>query len=304
LTGPQAPRVDYILDDADPAFSVSGAWSVLATDSGEWKALGPFYHDWGAGCRLAGTGVMNLAQWTLSVPTNDLYTISAWWAATPANNWSKSVLYEIVSGTNVLAGATFDESTNGDQWHVIGQAELSSATNCFVRARSLDGASWVADALHVTSSLRYNDGSSARTVALQPLDGIVLQREPGTFPDRDRDGLPDYWEQTYFGNTTNALPGADPEGDSVSNLVEYALGLNPIVADRSGLPTYRWNLVTATLDYTFLRLRPELTYTVECSTNLAVWTTLATNPGVVGQPVTVSYGPTSAAGFLRLRVGL
>jgi len=156
----------------------------------------------------------------------------------------------------------------------------------------------------VTSSLRYNDGSSARTVALQPLDGIVLQREPGTFPDRDRDGLPDYWEQTYFGNTTNALPGADPEGDGVSNVVEYALGLNPIVADRSGLPTYRWNLVTATLDYTFLRLRPELTYTVECSTNLAVWTTLATNPGVVGQPVTVSYGPTSAAGFLRLRVGL
>jgi hypothetical protein len=141
-------------------------------------------------------------------------------------------------------------------------------------------------------------------VALQPLDGIVLQREPGTFPDRDRDGLPDYWEQTYFGNTTNAVPGADPEGDGVSNLVEYALGLNPIVADRSGLPTYRWNEATATLDYTFLRLRPELTYTVECSTNLAVWTTLATNPGVVGEQVTVSYGPASATGFLRLRVGL
>jgi hypothetical protein len=61
------------------------------------------------------------------------------------------------------------------------------------------------------------------------------------------------------------------------------------------------------LQITFLRLRSELTYAVEASSDLITWTTIATNPGVVGQSVTVTDtvdlpSAVPARRFLRLRV--
>lgn len=38
------------------------------------------------------------------------------------------------------------------------------------------GAPCVADALHIRSAKRYNNGAPAERVTLQPLDGIILQR--------------------------------------------------------------------------------------------------------------------------------
>ena len=42
------------------------------------------------------------------------------------------------------------------------------------------------------------------------------------FIDNDGDGLPDWWEQTYFGEPTAADPNEDPDGDGLANLNEYA----------------------------------------------------------------------------------
>jgi hypothetical protein len=60
-----------------------------------------------------------------------------------------------------------------------------------------------------------------------------------------------------------------------------------------------------TLRLTFNRVRADCTYYVEGSSDLATWTTVATNPGTLGQSVTVNDTATFAAGsprFLRLRV--
>jgi hypothetical protein len=45
-------------------------------------------------------------------------------------------------------------------------------------------------------------------------------------------GLPDSWENQWFGSVTNAngAPNADPAGDGIPNWLKYALGLNPLVA--------------------------------------------------------------------------
>ncbi len=45
--------------------------------------------------------------------------------------------------------------------------------------------------------------------------------------DSDADGLPDWWELAYFGNTTAAAPGADADTDGATNLQEYQAGTDP-----------------------------------------------------------------------------
>lgn len=55
--------------------------------------------------------------------------------------------------------------------------------------------------------------------------------------DRDGNGLPDWWEMQYFGHT-GVDPNADPDGDVLSNLQEYVLGINPnraALGDTNGL---------------------------------------------------------------------
>jgi hypothetical protein len=48
--------------------------------------------------------------------------------------------------------------------------------------------------------------------------------------DANNDGLPDAWQIQYFGSISdpNAAPGADPDGDGMTNLQEYAAGTSPL----------------------------------------------------------------------------
>lgn len=94
---------------------------------------------------------------------------------------------------------------------------------------------------------------------------------------------------------------ADADGDGLSNLMEYALDLNPVAMSA---PVAGYSISTdPELRLTFFRARAELTYVVECSADLVNWTTVATNPGTVGTSVTVPAPPSASARcFLRLRV--
>ena len=177
LTGPQAPRHEYIIDDADEAFSASAGFGEVTYDSGEWQAAGPFYHDWGPACRESSAPGAT-ARWNLHIPQADTYTIKAWYPAEPrAARWSRNVLYEVVNNRNVvLASTTIDQTAGGDQWRLIAEVELAPEDSPFVRLTCTEPRPSVADALYVTSKSRYNDGSDTPAVTLQPMDGIVLER--------------------------------------------------------------------------------------------------------------------------------
>jgi glucose/arabinose dehydrogenase len=46
--------------------------------------------------------------------------------------------------------------------------------------------------------------------------------------DTDGNGLPDWWENAYFGTKTGNQPGADPDGDGATNLSEYLFNTDPL----------------------------------------------------------------------------
>lgn len=85
------------------------------------------------------------------------------------------------------------------------------------------------------------------------------------------------WKASKFnvdeaGNSAISGNAADPDADGVINLVEYALDLNPKVASTVGLPVFGADSSNWTFTYSRPADRPDITYTVEYSTNLTTWT--------------------------------
>lgn len=132
------------------------------------------------------------------------------------------------------------------------------------------------------------------------------------------------WQSAVFtaGQLSNpAISGdtADPAGDGITNLMKYALGLNPFVDGVSGLPFE--TLVTTgsgeylELTYTQVLSDSDITYTVQVSTDVQNWYSGAGYTGFVGstlnaggttESVTVESVTPIAPGnpnqFLRLQV--
>ncbi|MDP1578734.1 MAG: MBG domain-containing protein [Candidatus Didemnitutus sp.] len=122
------------------------------------------------------------------------------------------------------------------------------------------------------------------------------------------------WQLDYFsvGELANAaLSGtaADPDGDGQNNLLEYALGRDPRLAE--GATTIALGRTETEWSFTYTRPaeRADVVYVVEVSTNLTAWT----QTGVVHEMVSEESGvatwrarsPASAANaFFRLSVSL
>jgi glucose/arabinose dehydrogenase len=122
--------------------------------------------------------------------------------------------------------------------------------------------------------------------------------------DTDGDGLPDDWEQQYFGSTTGALPGDDPDGDGFSNLQEFLSGTDPTNA----LSALRINSVTPAganfvIHYDAVADKKyELQFTSDLSTSN--WTGIATNaPSTTGPEQFIdSSGASATNRFYRIKL--
>jgi hypothetical protein len=120
----------------------------------------------------------------------------------------------------------------------------------------------------------------------------------------------DTWRLVNFGtsaNTGTAADTADPDGDGGTNLMEYALGTLP--TSSAPVANTQTQVVSNRLTLTFSRVRSDVTYFVEGSSDFTTWAIIATNPGTVGQSVTVTDTvdiPTAnpPRRFLRLRVSV
>lgn len=104
--------------------------------------------------------------------------------------------------------------------------------------------------------------------------------------------------------TGAGAPDADPDGDGLPNLVEYAIGSNPMAAGSGQELLPRAEAVSANaLGLSFTRNCDDLDYTVQSSEDLSTWVPMIVNPGSSGEHVTVEQTiPAAGRLFLRLSV--
>lgn len=106
--------------------------------------------------------------------------------------------------------------------------------------------------------------------------------------DTDGDGLPDWWEQAYFGGPTNAVAAADSDGDGMSNGAEYTAGTDPTDADSAFYLFGVSNVAPGSAVFTFSW--PSATgrvYTVRVSTNLLAAFSVFSNNIAATPPVNI-----------------
>ena len=116
------------------------------------------------------------------------------------------------------------------------------------------------------------------------------------------------WQALMFSPSQLAKPAisgdlATPAGDGITNLMKYALNLNPWVSNTSGMPfrsitpvsggSYLTLTVVTNLNFTF---RPDITYTPQVSTDLKTWNSGASytvgptiTPNLDGVTQSISY---------------
>ncbi len=111
---------------------------------------------------------------------------------------------------------------------------------------------------------------------LDPASWEAAVPSPGAYPglgggDSDSDGMPDDWEQLYFGNA-DQLATADFDNDGLANLLEYALGSNPANPASANLPSTGIDAGQyLTVTYRKLADAGPLTYTIEVADQLGDW---------------------------------
>ncbi|HXI85401.1 MAG TPA: pyrrolo-quinoline quinone [Verrucomicrobiae bacterium] len=102
------------------------------------------------------------------------------------------------------------------------------------------------------------------------------------------------WRQANFTSaelTNTSISGdvADPDGDGIPNLMEYALSLNPKVPDLNGLPNASVQNLAGTnhltIAYKQVLYNTDISYTVQVSSDLVTWNSGPGFTAPIGPPV-------------------
>lgn len=124
------------------------------------------------------------------------------------------------------------------------------------------------------------------------------------------------WQELHFSDddladSTISGDAADPDGDGVSNALEYALGGDPLKSDRAILPQTHLEESSETTEMIFSFTRPtdlpDVNYTVLSSPDLVNWTAVPTDDweidsGETSETITIRKLLSDIRRFLRLEV--
>ncbi|MDA0811188.1 MAG: lamin tail domain-containing protein [Verrucomicrobia bacterium] len=139
-----------------------------------------------------------------------------------------------------------------------------------------------------------------------PASWLATVPTPAFNGDGGRSGYAS-WAALHFGANagTLGLPGADPDSDTAVNLVEYALGMTPTVADPSSLPNITTNVnSTVIMSYRKGPGTADVILTPESSTDLKSWSILAADVADDGAASATAPMVNGLPVYLRLRVSM
>ena len=122
--------------------------------------------------------------------------------------------------------------------------------------------------------------------------------------DSDGNGLPDWWEATYFGPSVHVVPGADPDGDGLSNMAEYLADTSPVDGtSRVRLAGVQPAAGGSLINWTAGREARQVLQRAASLGPNAIWEDVWTNqPPTPLNGTFLEVGSSNRAGFYRLRV--
>jgi hypothetical protein len=117
------PDIDLVVDNRDPAFSVTGTWFV--GDGGQ---------SYQGDCHWAPRGIQNIAYVQPALPVAGAYEVLAWWCGDPDHNQSNRVLIEIYPypGVKVPHQVHVDLTQNAGRWNSLGTYSLGPGSSLSV----------------------------------------------------------------------------------------------------------------------------------------------------------------------------
>ncbi len=234
-----------------------------------------------------------------------------WFTNTAAN--VQAVTGSQYGGTLVTAPAL-----NDGQWHLLTLVNF------------LDGATWRTRVYHNdgTQFTQFNSGPSAPVAGLLRIGDTTLggngwngqiddlriyrraltQQEIATLynpPPTYADWLRSSLTPAQLALPSFTDPNSDPDSDGSNNLLEFALGSHPNNSADIARPTFQ--RIGDTISFTYPRLRGNIQYLVQYSTDLEGWFTAGIDQDSItpiGQTAvaTMTVPPGSERLFLRLRV--
>lgn len=192
------------------------------------------------------------------------YGVGSYW------NGDYGVYVDNVSYSNVQAIS----------WSVVLSNLAATARTCKINGR-LDGTYFYA--LQAGDGTNWGVSSPGTTVHVELADDT----------DTDEDGLPNGWEEQYFGSATGAVATADGDNDTMCNWDEWWAGCNPT----SGLSVFTADGERGTnrnvLQWASISNR---TYAVYRATNLMLGGFSAIATSLVATPTLNTYQDTNAPG--------
>jgi len=203
------------------------------------------------------------------------------------------------------AGAAYIFTRSGGIWSQQAYLKASNLSDRFGAALAMSGSTLVVGAFSENSNARGVNGNQNDISANDSGAAYVFNLQAQTALTS--------WRVMWFGSPDNSGPGADmadPDGDGLVNLMEFATGQEPFT--RLPLPaTINYN--GSQLEFTYPRSKAahaEMQFIVEWSDSLAAntWTINGTGETIESETaakeqvkVTIAAGP-SAKRFVRLRV--
>ena len=147
-------------------------------------------------CNAGSAGKFSTPPYFITQPTNQQTFVGS------------NVTFSVVAGGNAPLHY---------QWYAFKTGLLANATNTTLTLSNVQ--TNTSDSYYVV--ITNNFGSAAASASLIVIDPAI---------DADGNGLPDWWENYYFGHT-GVNPNADLDGDGWTNMQEYQNGTNPNSAD-------------------------------------------------------------------------